>query len=170
MPLIYPYTSPALPSHWCIYWTRAQIVGNGFCSSVVEHWSSNPEDAGSIPSLGVAFFATGPGLGLIMYILTTLKFPTHNFDFHLLTTSVNAKYYYWFSLSCTVLVFVWINAALFERGAWTSKYGTIISYFIRKSRTSYVYTCYSRGNVHRQLLQCHHSYREGGMSSISFQL
>ena len=33
-------------------------------------------------------------LGLIMYILTTLKFPTHNFDFHLLTTSVNAKYYY----------------------------------------------------------------------------
>ena len=34
--------------------------------------------------LGVAFFATGPGLGLIMYILTTLEFPTHNFDFHLL--------------------------------------------------------------------------------------
>ena len=29
-----------------------------------------------------------------MYILTTLEFPTHNFDFHLLTTSVNAKYYY----------------------------------------------------------------------------
>ena len=28
-----------------------------------------------------------------MYILTTLEFPTHNFDFHLLTTSVNAKYY-----------------------------------------------------------------------------
>ena len=43
--------------------------------------------------LGVAFFATGPGLGLIMYILMTLKFPKHNFDFHLLT-SVNAKYYY----------------------------------------------------------------------------
>ena len=33
-----------------IYWTRAQVVDNGFCSSVVEHWSSNPEDAGSIPS------------------------------------------------------------------------------------------------------------------------
>ena len=44
--------------------------------------------------LGVAFFATGPGLGLIMYILTTLEFPTHNIDFHLLTTSVNAKYNY----------------------------------------------------------------------------
>ena len=44
--------------------------------------------------LGVAFFATGPGLGLIMYIFTTLEFPTHNIDFHLLTTSVNAKYYY----------------------------------------------------------------------------
>ena len=42
--------------------------------------------------LGVAFFATGPGLGLIMYILTTLEFPTYNFDFHLLTASVNAKY------------------------------------------------------------------------------
>ena len=54
-------------------------------------------DAGSIPSrkaLELHFFATGPGLGLIMYIFTTLKFPKHNFDFHLLTTSVNAKYYY----------------------------------------------------------------------------
>ena len=30
---------------------------------------------------GVAFFATGLGLGLIMYILMTLEFPTHNFDF-----------------------------------------------------------------------------------------
>ena len=44
--------------------------------------------------LGVAFFATGPGLGLIMYILSTLEFPTHNLNFHVLTTSVNAKYYY----------------------------------------------------------------------------
>ena len=34
------------------------------------------EDAGSIPNqgLGVAFSATGPGLVLIMYILTTLEF------------------------------------------------------------------------------------------------
>ena len=31
-------------------------------------------------------------LGLIMYIFTTLEFPTHYSDFHLLTTSVNAKY------------------------------------------------------------------------------
>ena len=31
---------------------------------------------------------------LIMYIFTTLEFPTHKFDFHPLTTSVNAKYYY----------------------------------------------------------------------------
>ena len=30
-----------------------------------------------------------------MYILTTLEFPKHNLDFHLLTTSVNAKYYYY---------------------------------------------------------------------------
>ena len=29
-----------------------------------------------------------------MYIFTTLKFPTYNFDFHLLTKSVNAKYCY----------------------------------------------------------------------------
>ena len=35
---------------------------------------------------GVAFIATGPGLGLIMYILTTLEY----FDFHLMTTSVNS--------------------------------------------------------------------------------
>ena len=32
--------------------------------------------------------------GLIMYIFTTLEFPTRNIDFHLLTASVNAKYYY----------------------------------------------------------------------------
>ena len=43
---------------------------------------------------GVAFITTGPGLGLIMYILTTLQFPTHYFDFHLMTKSVNTKYYY----------------------------------------------------------------------------
>ena len=28
-----------------------------------------------------------------MYIFTTLEFPTHYSDFHLLKTSVNAKYY-----------------------------------------------------------------------------
>ena len=37
---------------------------------------------------------SGPSFGLIMYIFTTLEFPTHNANFHLLTTSVNAKYYY----------------------------------------------------------------------------
>ena len=42
-------------------------------------------------------------LGLIMYIFTTLEFSTHNFDFHLLTTSVNAKCFFfmwpnWFLL------------------------------------------------------------------------
>ena len=31
---------------------------------------------------------------LVKYIFTTLEFPaTHNVDFHLLTTSVNSKYY-----------------------------------------------------------------------------
>ena len=29
-----------------------------------------------------------------MYIFTTFELPTYNFNFHLLTTSVNAKYYY----------------------------------------------------------------------------
>ena len=54
------------------------VAKNATPRPVVEHWSSNPEDAGSIPSrkgLGVAFIATGPGLGLIMYIFTTLEFP-----------------------------------------------------------------------------------------------
>ena len=32
-----------------------------------------------------------------MYILTTLEFPKHNHDFHLLTTRVNAKYYYYYN-------------------------------------------------------------------------
>ena len=54
-------------------------------------------------NLGVAFFATGPGLGLIMCIFTTLEFPTDYFDFHLLTTSVNAKYYYRYAYGQTSL-------------------------------------------------------------------
>ena len=44
--------------------------------------------------LSTLLSSTGPGLGLIMYILSTLVFPTHNLNFYLLTTSVNAKYYY----------------------------------------------------------------------------
>ena len=39
-------------------------------------------------------------------IFTTLEFPTHNFDFHLLTTSVNAKYYiYIYIFSKNLLVY-----------------------------------------------------------------
>ena len=40
-------------------------------------------------------------MGLIMYILTTLEFPKHNHDFHLLTTSVSAKYYYYTLVTLT---------------------------------------------------------------------
>ena len=43
--------------------------------------------------LGVAFFATGPGSGLITYIFTTLEFPTHNFDFH--TDHVTCVHEFW---------------------------------------------------------------------------
>ena len=50
--------------------------------------STNPEDAGSIPSRKALEW------GLVLYILTTLEFPKHNHDFHLLSMSVNAKYYY----------------------------------------------------------------------------
>ena len=35
-----------------------------------------------------------------MYIFTTLEFPTHNSDFHLLTTRVNAKYLLYTKDSC----------------------------------------------------------------------
>ena len=59
-----------------------KFVGNGFCSSGVEHWSSNPKDGDSIPSrkaLELCFSQLhGPGLGRIVYIFTTLEFPTHN--------------------------------------------------------------------------------------------
>ena len=41
------------------------------------HYKTQPE------GLGVAFFATGPGLGLIMYMFTTLEFPKDNSDFHI---------------------------------------------------------------------------------------
>ena len=33
-------------------------------------------------------------LSLIMYIFTTLEYPTYNFHFHILTTGVNTKYIY----------------------------------------------------------------------------
>ena len=42
----------------------------------------------------------------IMCILTTLEFPTHYFDFHLLTTSVNAKYYCLLRLAILINGFV----------------------------------------------------------------
>ena len=42
--------------------------------------------------VGVVCFV-GAHMIYILYIFTTLEFPTHNFHFHLLTTSVNAKYY-----------------------------------------------------------------------------
>ena len=47
-----------------------------------------------------------------MYIFTTLEFPTHNSDFHLLTTSVNAKYcyiYIYIKLSPSVIVLSSLN-------------------------------------------------------------
>ena len=44
-----------------------------------------------LEGLGVAFFATGPGLGLITYIFTTLEFLNITLIY---TTSMNAKYYY----------------------------------------------------------------------------
>ena len=50
---IYNHSDKPLPKTWAQVHGRfcAQGFGNGFfCSSVVEHWSSIPEDAGSIPS------------------------------------------------------------------------------------------------------------------------
>ena len=66
----------------------------------IEYWSSNPEDAGnehapgSIPSRKALELHFSQ---LIMYILTTLEFPTHHFDFHLLTTS---------ACKCQILLFL----------------------------------------------------------------
>ena len=84
--------------HWITFKASTIYIKSNLFRTVVEHWSSNPEDAGSILSrkaLELHFSQLhGPGLGLIMYILTTREFSEHNFDFHLLTTSVNAKYYY----------------------------------------------------------------------------
>ena len=48
---------------------------------VVSRWKSKLCVGNSqLEDLGVAFFATGPSLGLMMYIFTTLEFRTHNFD------------------------------------------------------------------------------------------
>ena len=60
-------------------------------------WESNPRPLDyytSAPPLSYRSRCRQLGLGLIMYIFTTLEFPTYISDFHLLTTSVNAKYYY----------------------------------------------------------------------------
>ena len=55
---------------------RSKLSDKSVCSSVVEHWSSTPEVAGSIPSLpglGVAYFAPPSSFTdrLIMYSLMT---------------------------------------------------------------------------------------------------
>ena len=56
----------------------ALMVNRGiFLNIIIFGFDSQPE------GLGVAFFATGPGSGLIMYIFTTLEFPTHNADLYL---------------------------------------------------------------------------------------
>ena len=58
-------------------------------------WESNPRPLDyQTSALPLSYRSRCRQLGLIMYIFTTLEFPTHNVDFHLLTTSVNAKYYY----------------------------------------------------------------------------
>ena len=68
--------------------SQSYVLGN---SSVVKIYIIRPKPdqlrkmqliSSPAGRLGVAFFATGPGLGLIMYILTTLEFPKHNFDYH----------------------------------------------------------------------------------------
>ena len=66
------------------YRSRCRQLGREF-SIYILMFDSQPED------LGVAFFATAPGLGLIMYILTTLELPKHNLDFHLLTTECKCQ-------------------------------------------------------------------------------
>ena len=75
--------------------------------------------------LGVAFFATGPGLGLIMYILSTLEFPTYKFNFQLLTTSVNAKYYYniplyFTGITISLIYIYWTRAQVVSNGFCSS--------------------------------------------------
>ena len=68
------------------------------CNSEAFWLGIEPASSGLLDQCStIAFFATGPGLCLIVYTFTTLEFPTHNTDFHLLTASVhvNAKYYYY---------------------------------------------------------------------------
>ena len=72
------------------FWLSASVSPLFQCQTLRDFLKIHHGNSGKC----VAFFATGPGLGLIMYILTTLEFSTHYFDIHLLTTSVNAKYYY----------------------------------------------------------------------------
>ena len=68
-------------SHWCrkVLWIlrsskKLEKVIYTVHSNTIYPWFLISKTK---PKLGVAFFATGPGLGLIMYIFTTLKFPTH---------------------------------------------------------------------------------------------
>ena len=51
--------------------------------------------------INIPLYFTGITISL-MYIFTTLEFPTHNSDFHLLTTSINAKYYYQYTLILSI--------------------------------------------------------------------
>ena len=51
-----------------IYLTRAQVVGNGFCSSVVEHWSSNPVAQALCRFMENAFMNEGSNMMILWWI------------------------------------------------------------------------------------------------------
>ena len=53
-------------------WATMITIANKLVSSILFSGYIN----NNIWHLHIAFFATGPGLGLIMYLLTTLEFPT----------------------------------------------------------------------------------------------
>ena len=63
-------------------------------AQLVERWSRDPEGAGSIPSWRPwsCIFSNWSRLSLKINIFTTLEFTTPYFNYHLLTTSANAKY------------------------------------------------------------------------------
>ena len=57
-------------------------------------WTENHNIQGLRFKYTISYRQNSVSMGLITYIFTKLEFPIHNFEFHLLTTSANAKYYY----------------------------------------------------------------------------
>ena len=97
--LVYPYTSPALELYIYIYiYTELAPKLPAATASVAQWWSTGlviQRTRVRFPAarLWSCIFRNWSRFGSYNVYLNDTRIHKHNFEFHLLTTSVNAKYY-----------------------------------------------------------------------------